>query len=239
MSRNDKFLICDCVGSPSFEIMTNEGTGSNPGSVRFKGKFQEADIQNKNKRIYSYDILERERVRLAPVIKQNRLFGELDHPADSIIHLENASHLITKLWWEGSSMFGEGEILPTPAGRILETIIRCGIPVGISSRGVGTGKVGQDGSMIIDPSFKLITFDVVADPSTNEAFGYAVGEGKNKFYKHETTEVQRTVHKVQRPVQKNLQKKEENIINNTNTTRINPQVLIGFVKGLLEESKNS
>ena len=61
MSRNEQFLICDCVGSPSFEILTNEGTGSNPGSVRFKGKFQEADAQNKNKRIYSYDILERER----------------------------------------------------------------------------------------------------------------------------------------------------------------------------------
>lgn len=232
MNGNEKFLICDCVGSTSFEIITNESTGSNPGSVNFKGKFQEADTQNKNKRIYSYDILERERGRLAPIIEQNRLFGELDHPADSIIHLENASHLITRLWWEGKTMFGEGKILPTPAGRILETIIRCGIPVGVSSRGVGTGRVGSDGAMIIDPSFRLITFDVVADPSTNEAFAHAVGETKKQFYKHETVNTKR-------PLQKNSQKKEENVINNTNMTSINPQVLIGFVKGLLEESKNS
>jgi hypothetical protein len=228
VNGNEKFLICDCVGSTSFEIITNESTGSDSGSVRFKGKFQEANTQNKNKRIYSYDILERERIRLEPIIEQNRLFGELDHPADSIIHLENASHLITKLWWKDTTMFGEGKILPTPAGRILETIIRCGIPVGISSRGVGTGKVGPDGSMVIDPSFRLITFDVVADPSTNEAFAHAIGESQKQFYKHE-----------KQPEQKKSQKKHESVINNTNTNSINPQVLIGFVKGLLEESKNS
>jgi len=216
------------VGSSSFEILTNEGAGSNPGSVRFKGKFQEADIQNKNKRVYSYAILERERARLTPIIEQNRLFGELDHPADSIIHLENASHLITKLWWEGSSMLGEGEILPTPAGKILETIIRCGIPVGVSSRGVGSGKQVADGSMVIDPSFRLITFDVVADPSTNEAFAHAVEDKKKQFYKHESKSVETTI-------QNKIQKTEAKIINSTNKTSVNPQVLIGIVKGLLEE----
>jgi hypothetical protein len=223
---NTKYLICDCVGSSQLEIITNESAGAS-GSIRFKGKFQEANAQNKNKRLYSFDILERERCRLEGAINSRRLFGELDHPTDSIIHLENASHLITKLWWEGNLLLGEGMILPTPAGKILEAIIRSEIPVGISSRGVGSGKTDPNGVMVIDDSYHMITFDVVADPSTNDAYVDTVRE--NKFYKHSTIKENKS--------EKKLAKNETKPVYTTNT--IDPHVLIGCLKGIFDKASNS
>ena len=208
------------------EIEVNESANSN-GFVKFKGKFQEAEVKNKNGRLYRYNLLERERCRLDPIILERRLFGELDHPSDSIIHLENASHLITRLWWIDNVLYGEGEILPTPAGKILETIIRCGIPVGISSRGIGNGKTDKDGTMIVDETFKLITFDVVADPSTPSAFvSQQIGESiKNRFRNNP---------------QKFQQKKQSSLINTTNNINRNNNVdshqLIGLIGELFKES---
>ncbi len=231
---NQQYLICDCMGNTQLQILTNEGTGSStPGPLRFRGKFQEAEAQNKNKRIYSYDILERERARLGVCIRERRLFGELDHPPDSIIHLENASHLVTKLWWDKDTvLMGEGEILPTPAGQILETFIRCGIPVGISSRGVGTGQTNNEGIMIIDPNFRLITFDVVADPSTPNAFASTVeNANKQSFYQKAAGSPAKSAN--------NMKKTEANSINNTNTNQFSKEILVGAIKGIFEESLNS
>lgn len=224
---NTKYLICDCVGSSELEIITNESAGST-GSIRFKGKFQEANTQNKNKRLYSYDILERERARLDSIIDERRLLGELDHPTDSVIHLENASHLITKLWWDGDVLLGEGEILGTPAGKILESVIRSGIPVGISSRGVGSGKTTSEGVMVIDDSYRMITFDVVADPSTNNAYASLK---ENKFYKHSTVKENKS--------EKKLHKNENRVIDSTNVKTIDPHVLIGCLKGIFDKASNS
>ena len=108
--------------------------------------------------------------RLYEAIKHRGLVGELDHPTDSIIHFENASHLVTKLWWEGQTLMGEGEVLNTPSGKLLKSLIEAGVRVGISSRGVGNGQTNDDGVLVIGESYKLITFDAVADPSTFAAF---------------------------------------------------------------------
>lgn len=89
---------------------------------------------------------------------------------DSIVHLANASHLITKLWWENDCLMGEGEILNTPSGKILKSMVDSGIRFGMSSRGVGSGQNDADGVLVIGENFKLITFDAVADPSTPKAF---------------------------------------------------------------------
>lgn len=136
----------------------------------FRGKFQEADAVNKNKRLYPKSILENNTKRLLSTIKEGGLIGELDHPTDSIIHFKEASHKITKLWWDGNVLMGEGVILSTPCGRILQNLINNGVRIGISSRGVGNGKVNEDGILVIGESYKLITFDAVADPSTHAAF---------------------------------------------------------------------
>jgi hypothetical protein len=120
--------------------------------------------------MYPYGVLDENMQRLQEAVTDRRLIGELDHPTDSIIHFTNASHIITKLWWEGNTLMGEGEILHTPHGNVLKALLNDGVKVGISSRGVGNGKVNENGILVIGESYKLITFDVVADPSTYAAF---------------------------------------------------------------------
>ena len=117
-----------------------------------------------------------------PIIDARGLVGELDHPTDSIIHFEKCSHVITKLWWEGNNLMGEGEILNTPHGRILKSLLSDGVRVGISSRGVGNGRTDENGILIIGESYKLITFDAVADPSTYNAFQEKVVSSKKENY---------------------------------------------------------
>lgn len=167
----EEVLMCDGFGGILNEMELHEATdGSNGRVVKFKGKFQEANQVNKNKRMYPYEVLDVNVKRLYEGIKNGGLCGELDHPTDSIIHFTNASHKITKLWWEDTVLMGEGIILNTPCGKILKSLINDGVRVGISSRGVGNGKVNENGILVIGESYKLITFDAVADPSTNAAF---------------------------------------------------------------------
>lgn len=177
----EQYLYFDCVGSDNdCFIELCESTGKQ-GLQRFRGKFQEAEAVNKNKRMYSYDVLQENVDRLMNAIKSRKLIGELDHPTDSIIHFTNASHVITNLWWEGKVLMGEAEILDTASGLQLKRLIEAGIPIGISSRGVGNGKVNEDGILVIGESYKLITFDAVADPSTHEA--YQTVAPKDESYK--------------------------------------------------------
>jgi hypothetical protein len=168
-------LYVECCGW--VELALNES--QNTGKCIFRGKFQEANAVNKNKRMYPYDVLATNITRLEESIKARSLYGELDHPSDSVIHLKEASHLVTKLWWEGNTLMGEGEVLPTPAGMILKKIMESGGRVGISSRGVGNGQVNNEGVLVIGESYKLITFDAVADPSTFSAFQKRI-VGKNE-----------------------------------------------------------
>lgn len=102
--------------------------------------------------------------------------------SDSIVHFATASHLITKLWWEGNTLMGEGEILSTPHGKVLKALLDDGVKIGISSRGVGNGKVNENGILVIGESYKLITFDVVADPSTFDAFQERVVAGRHESF---------------------------------------------------------
>ena len=163
-------LIYGGVGCILNEMELHEATKNSGGGVYFKGKFQEAETVNKNKRMYPKTVLGSNVDRLEEAMNAGGLCGELDHPTDSIIHFGNASHKVTKLWWEGNTLMGEGRILNTPCGKILQSLVNDGVRVGISSRGVGNGKVNEDGILVIGESYKLITFDAVADPSTHAAF---------------------------------------------------------------------
>lgn len=166
----NKLILGGVFGGILNEMDLHEATGPNGAVVKFRGKFQEANAVNKNKRMYPYEVLNGNVKNLTDVIEHGGLVGELDHPTDSIIHFANSSHKITKLWWEGSVLMGEGVILNTPMGKILKSLINDGVRVGISSRGVGNGKVNEEGILVIGESYKLITFDAVADPSTHAAF---------------------------------------------------------------------
>lgn len=164
-THDNRLLFEDCVGYAVWDL--NESTN---GTTKFRGKLQEANTVNKNKRMYPFEILNQNVEKLMEVVKVRGLYGELDHPTDSIVHLANTSHIITKLWWEGNILMGEGEILNTPNGKVLKALIDAGTRIGMSSRGVGNGQVNNEGVLVIGESFKLITFDAVADPSTFEAF---------------------------------------------------------------------
>jgi hypothetical protein len=148
--------------------------------VTFQGKFQEAEAVNKNKRLYPRVVLENNVKGMHDTVNDRGLCGELDHPTDSIVHFKDTSHLVTKLWWEGNSLMGEGQILNTPCGKLLKALIDDGVRVGISSRGVGNGKVNEEGILVIGESYRLITFDAVADPSTYAAFQKKVVSRKNE-----------------------------------------------------------
>ena len=145
----------------------NEGK---TGPMRVRGVFQRADEENNNGRIYPKALLEREITKLCESMKGRRLMGELDHPQHDSVKLSNVSHLITKLDVKGNEIIGEAEILDTPMGKVAKALIEGGVQVGISSRGMGTLSEGQDGKRYVNEDFRLITWDLVADPSTRGAF---------------------------------------------------------------------
>lgn len=163
---------------------------SNKSGLKFRGKFQEANRENKNRRVYTKPVLETNVERLMETVKANGLMGELDHPTDSIVHLANVSHIITNLWWENDILMGEGQVLDTPLGRVLRTLIEGGARIGISSRGVGSGRTNENGVLVISENYRLITFDAVADPSTHQAFQERIvntqKENVNCFTKNES-----------------------------------------------------
>lgn len=168
----------DCYG---FQIDLKE-SNIEKGLLKFRGKLQEAECVNKNKRMYPFSVLDENVQKLQEIVKSRGLLGELDHPTDSIIHFKDASHVITRLWWEGNILMGEGEILPTAMGRQLRALLEGNIRIGMSSRGVGNGKVNENGVLVIGEGYKLITFDAVADPSTPAAFQEKVVTGKRENY---------------------------------------------------------
>ena len=158
------------------------------GTMKIEGVFQRAGTPNHNKRIYEKKLLVRELARLDESIKERRLMGELDHPAHDSIKLQNVSHLVTSLHMDGSTMIGEAEILNTPAGQVAQALIRGGVKLGISSRGVGTLSEAGEGLKRVNDDFKLVTFDLVADPSTKGAFPALVNESVDSDFIKNTIE---------------------------------------------------
>lgn len=148
----------------------NETTEGGQKRLKLRGRFQKCDEQNNNGRIYPRKILESQVQKIQEKINDRSLVGALDHPANDAIHLSQASHLITGLSVDKSGdVIGECEILSTPNGKIVEALINDGVKIGISSRGVGSVSEGREGK-IVNEDFKLITFDLVSDPSTKGAY---------------------------------------------------------------------
>jgi hypothetical protein len=124
---------------------------------------------NQNGRIYPRGILEREIINYQKFIRENRALGECDHPDTSVVELKNASHLIKEARMEGDNVFGVVELLDTPSGKILQSLVESGVTLGISSRGVGSTRQ-QGSALIVQEDFQLICFDIVSEPSTPGAF---------------------------------------------------------------------
>lgn len=148
-----------------------------PKKFKLKGRFQHADLPNGNGRIYPRPVLESSIQKTAQAVQERRMLGELDHPNDAKIHLEKVSHVVTALKLnEDGQMYGEAEVLPTASGKILEQLLRSGVKLGISSRGFGSTKKNNKGLEEVQNDYKLVTFDIVSDPSTPNAYPQAVYE---------------------------------------------------------------
>jgi len=139
------------------------------GKMMLKGIIQRANTLNQNGRIYPQSILEREIINYQKLIKENRALGECDHPESSVVELKNVSHIVREASLRGDDVFGIIEILNTPAGKIIQSLIESGVTLGISSRGVGSTK-RQGDTQIVQDDFQLICFDMVSEPSTPGAF---------------------------------------------------------------------
>jgi hypothetical protein len=172
------------IDHTSFRIakltLMTEGKNTN-GRILLQGKLQEAEVKNGNGRVYPREILEREVQKyIDGPVKQNNAMGELDHPEASIINLSNVSHNIKKVWWDGNDLMGQLELLNTPSGKIAMELVSAGIPLGISSRGMGSVK--QLGETVeVQDDFELLCWDLVSVPSTPNAYMQPVGslrEGK-------------------------------------------------------------
>ncbi len=140
------------------------------GMMKIKGIFQKAEEENNNKRIYPKAILEREVTKVQESINENRFLGELDHPEYNAVKLMNVSHKITSLEMKGNDVIGEAVLLNTPAGKVAQDLIKGGVSLGISSRGLGTLTPIDEGKSQVNEDYKLVCFDLVADPSTKGAF---------------------------------------------------------------------
>jgi len=181
-------LLQDVFVIENLQII-NEGTKG--GVMKIRGTFQRAMEANNNGRIYPTAVLEGQIKKLQPLIKERRLCGELDHPQNETVKLSNASHLLTKLEMVGNEVIGEAEILKTPAGLTAQALINGGVKIGISSRGMGTLSEDHTGQKIVNEDFKLVTFDLVADPSTRGAYPGLAESTESKFARETQNKLQK------------------------------------------------
>ena len=180
-----KQLIVDYL---PFEVKPEQITESikeNDGKLIVRGVLQRAEAKNQNGRVYPRDILHREAKKYSKeFIKERRAMGELDHPESSVVNLQNVSHNVREMHWEGDNLLGTVEVLGTPSGNILKELFRSGIKLGISSRGMGSVETvnEDDGNQVtqVQPDFELIAFDFVSNPSTHGAFMHPMNESVDK-----------------------------------------------------------
>lgn len=172
MSNAVNELINEFIPLDYDRNLLEEAVKQNPhGTLVIKAILQRADAENQNGRVYPRTILEREALRYnEEFVTQRRALGELDHPEATVVEAKNASHLVTEMHWEGNDLVGTLEILSTPSGNIVRELIRNGVKLGVSSRGVGSVIPYKGDKVMVDEDFNLICFDIVSNPSTHGAF---------------------------------------------------------------------
>ena len=158
-------------------IMENDAEGKK--NYKIRGVFLQAELKNRNNRIYPLPILEKEVARYnKDYVKKNRAFGELGHPDGPTVNLERVSHMITKLTADGNNFIGEAKIMDTPYGKIVKNLINEGAKLGVSSRGMGSLEPRRGANVVKDDFYLATAADIVADPSAPGAFVEGIMEGK-------------------------------------------------------------
>jgi len=149
--------------------LLREQSDLSDGKFLMKGVLQKADTLNQNGRVYPLSVLTREVKNYQRFIEEGRALGELDHPDSSVVELKNVSHVIREAHMQGDICYGTLEVLNTPNGQILKSLVESGVKIGISSRGVGSTR-SKGGHQIVQEDFQLICWDIVSEPSTPGAF---------------------------------------------------------------------
>ena len=169
-------LISEAVEEVEYITEEKEGGVKN---YKIRGIFMQADIKNRNGRIYPMEVLDEEVKNYnKKFIKQNRAFGELGHPDGPTVNLERVSHMITSLKPDGKNFIGEAKIMDTPMGKIVKNLMDEGAKLGVSSRGMGSLKQRGGANVVSDDFYLATAADIVADPSAPNAFVEGIMEGK-------------------------------------------------------------
>ena len=148
-------------------------------NYKIKGVFMQADIKNKNGRVYPMEILQKEVKRYnKEFINEKRAYGELGHPEGPTVNLERASHMITALYPDGKNFIGEAKVLSTPMGEIVKSLMDEGAKLGVSSRGMGSLEQKNGANYVRDDFYLATAADIVSDPSAPSAFVEGIMEGK-------------------------------------------------------------
>jgi len=175
-------------------LQLTENVNKETGNLMVEGILATAEVKNGNGRYYSKDLWNREMDKYNELIEQRRSMGELDHPESTVINLKNVSHLISDYWWDGDNVMGKIEILPTPSGQILKELIKAGVTVGVSSRGMGS--LEQNGGVMeVQDDFELLCWDFVSTPSNPGSFMHTLNEGK-QVITYDYTNVNKIVHEI-------------------------------------------
>ena len=159
------------------EVLTEETNGKK--NLFIKGIFLQAEQVNRNGRVYRMPVMEREVKRYSEqYVKKGRALGELGHPDGPTVNLDRVSHKITELYRDGNNFVGKAQILSTPMGKIAESLLKDGVTLGVSSRGIGSLRQTKEGYSEVGEDFMLATAaDIVADPSAPDAFVQGIMEG--------------------------------------------------------------
>ena len=173
---------------------------------KIKGIFMQADVKNRNGRVYPMEVLDKEVKRYnKEYIKEKRAFGELGHPDGPTVNLERASHMITALYPDGKNFIGEAKILKTPMGEIVKSLMDEGAKLGVSSRGMGSLDQKNGANYVRNDFYLATAADIVADPSAPNAFVEGIMEGKEWVWNNGTlveAELERTKQRIEARVRK-------------------------------------
>jgi hypothetical protein len=171
-----------------------ENVNKESGNLIVEGILATAEVKNGNGRYYKKELWDREMEKYDQLVKERRSMGELDHPESTVINLKNVSHLVTDYGWDGDQLMGKIEILPTPSGNILKELIKNGVTVGVSSRGMGS--LEQNGSVMeVQDDFELLCWDFVSTPSNPGSFMSVLQEGKQTVT-YDYTNVNKIIHEI-------------------------------------------
>ena len=177
-------------------------------NYKIKGIFMQADLKNRNGRVYPMEILQKEVNRYnKEYIKENRAFGELGHPDGPTVNLERASHMITALYPDGKNFIGEAKILSTPMGNIVKNLMDEGAKLGVSSRGMGSLDQKNGANYVRNDFYLATAADIVADPSAHSAFVEGIMEGKEWVWDHGAL-VEAELAQAKERINKKVQKKQ-------------------------------